>query len=83
MYLFAFPPSMFYTHVLPRVKTEQDAIATLEVLNYQILALKSQLDFMKLNDIFYPKHFTQLKHEIKQLQIFVIDVENEVSTLTV
>ena len=78
MYLFAFPPSMFYTHVLPRVTTKQDAISVLEVLNYQILALRAQLDFMKLNDIFYPKHFTQLKSEIKQLQIFVIDVENEV-----
>ena len=69
---------MFYTHVLPRVTTKQDAISVLEVLNYQILALRAQLDFMKLNDIFYPKHFTQLKSEIKQLQIFVIDVENEV-----
>lgn len=66
----------FYHHFLPNIKAEKQK----EIFLDKIISLQSALQefqkYMVEYDIHFPQYFSYLKHSIKMLQIYRVDVEN-------
>lgn len=69
-------PSYFYGYLLNQIENRAQLLKILELIERWSDQINYEINWMHVNNVIYPKRFSFLKHQKKQIEIFRIDVLN-------
>lgn len=66
--------AFFYSAFLPKIKTKRQKQKALKLINEYKATSTALIIMMEEESIFFPRYFQHLKHSVKMLEIYEIDI---------